>query len=250
MGQVVMPQAELLMQRTFDLASRRMPALEAQRVQLRRELRTLARDRVEIPAGKSIVSEHDRCPHLYLVEQGWVVRSRGLASGRRQIVNYALPGDMLCTDSMLFKASSFDLSARTQVNVIRLDAPNSPELFERYPALAAAVAWAAGQEESILAERVVSLGRRDSLEKLAHALCEMEARLGSIGMMNGDTIELPFNQEDFADMLGISVIHVNRTFRKLYEEGIASYRKGSIEIRDHERLKQIGSFDPAYLHLT
>jgi CRP-like cAMP-binding protein len=250
MGQVAMPQGELTLQRTLDLTVGRMPGLAAMALKLRHDLGTLARDRAEIAAGRSIVEEKGRCPQLYIVEQGWVLRSRGLASGRRQIVGYALPGDLLCTDSLLFKSSSFDLSARTPVNVIRIEAPQGPELFERYPALAAAVAWAVAQDESILAERVVSLGRRDSLEKLAHALCEMEARLTAIGQMRGRALELPLNQEDFADMLGISVIHVNRTFRKLAEEEIAFYRKGAIEIRDPERLKQIAAFDPGYLHLT
>jgi CRP-like cAMP-binding protein len=250
MGQVAMPQSELALQRTLDLVCRRMPGLSAMALKLRHDLGALARDRAEIAAGRAIVEENGRCPQLYLVEQGWVVRSRGLASGRRQIVGYALPGDMLCTDSLLFKSSSFDLSARTPVNVIRIEAPQGVELFERHPALAAAVAWTVAQDESILAERVVSLGRRDSLEKLSHALCELEARLTAIGQMRGMTLELPLNQEDFADMLGISVIHVNRTFRKLAEEEIAFYRKGAIEIRDPDRLKQIASFDPGYLHLT
>ena len=122
-------------------------------------------------------------------------------------------------------------------------------MFERYPGLSAAVAWTAGQEESILAERVVSLGRRDSLEKLAHALCELEARLSAVGMMRGKTIELPLNQEDFADILGISVIHVNRTFRRLSEEKTAEYRKGQIELLNRDRLVELSAFDPSYLHL-
>jgi CRP-like cAMP-binding protein len=213
-----------------------------------RDLKTLARDRVEIGAGRPIVKERERCPQLYLIESGWVFRSRGLASGRRQIVNYALPGDILCSDSILFKASSFDLTARTAVSVIRIEPP-ATEIFERYPGLAAALAWTAAQEESILAERVVSLGRRDSLEKLAHALCELEARLSAIGQMKGRTVELPLNQEDFADILGISVIHVNRTFRRLSEEKTAEYRKGSIELLDRDRLAEISAFDPSYLHL-
>jgi CRP-like cAMP-binding protein len=150
---------------------------------------------------------------------------------------------------MLFKTSSFDLTARTPVSVFRIEAPPNGELFEKYPGLAAAIAWTMGQEESMLAERVVSLGRRDSLEKLAHALCELEARLSAIGQMNGRTIELPLNQEDFADILGISVIHVNRTFRRLSEDGIAEYRKGQIELLDRGKLAQLASFDPAYLHL-
>lgn len=215
---------------------------------LLRDLKVLARDRVEFQAGRPIVKERERCQQLYLLESGWVFRSRGLASGRRQIVNYALPGDFLCVDSVLFKASSFDLTARTQVSALRIEAPSPAELFEHHPGLAAALAWAAGQEESVLAERVVSLGRRDSLEKLAHSLCELDARLSAIGRMKGDVIELPLNQEDFADILGISVIHVNRTFRKLSEEKTAEYRKGQIELLDRNRLAELAAFDPAYLH--
>lgn len=248
MGQLAMPHSDSVIQKALDLASRRMPGLESMSEQLQRDLRTLARDKVEIPNGRSIVSEDARCPQLYLVEQGWVLRSRGLASGRRQIVNYALPGDILCADSVLFKASSFDLTARTAASLIRIDTPQGSELFDRHPGLAAAIAWTMGQEDSILAERVVSLGRRDSLEKLAHALCELEARLSAIGLMRGRTIELPLNQEDFADVLGISVIHVNRTFRRLSEEKIAEYRKGAIDLLDRARLAEIGSFDPGYLH--
>ena len=215
---------------------------------LMRDIKTLARDRIDIPAGRPLVKEHERCPQIYLIESGWVFRSRGLASGRRQIVNYALPGDILCADSMLFKQSSFDLTARTPVSVVRIESPQAAELFERYPGLAAALAWTMGQEESILAERVVSLGRRDSLEKLAHALCELEARLTAIGQMRRRTIELPLNQEDFADILGISVIHVNRTFRRLSDDKTAEYKKGQIELLDRDRLAELAAFDPSYLH--
>jgi CRP-like cAMP-binding protein len=233
-----------------ELLRRKMTSLGPLGETLPRDITALARDRIEIPAGRAIVKENERCQQLYLVESGWVFRSRGLASGRRQIVNYALPGDILCADSMLFRATSFDLTARTPVSLIRIEAPaSSVELFDRFPGLSAAIAWTNGQEESILAERVVSLGRRDSLEKLAHALCELQARLSAIGMMKGRTIELPLNQEDFADILGISVIHVNRTFRRLSEEKTAEYRKGQIELLNRERLVELSAFDPSYLHL-
>jgi len=227
---------------------RKMASLGGLADTLVKDVKSLARDRIDISAGRPIVKEHEHCPQLYLIESGWVFRSRGLASGRRQIVNYALPGDILCADSVLFKTSSFDLTARTPVSVIRIEPPPATELFDHYPGLAAALAWTTGQEESILAERVVSLGRRDSLEKLAHALCELEARLSAIGQMKGKTIELPLNQEDFADILGISVIHVNRTFRRLSEDKIAEYRKGQIDLLDRTRLAGLAAFDPSYLH--
>lgn len=240
--------SETSLEKAGDFLCRKMASVRPMCEALMRDLKTLARDRIEIPAGRPIVKERERCSQIYLVESGWVFRSRGLESGRRQIVNYALPGDLLCVDSAMFKQSSFDLTARTHVSVLRMDAPMAQELFEQYPGLAAALAWTMGHEESVLAERVVSLGRRDSLEKLAHALCELAARLSAIGRMKGDTIELPLNQEDFADILGISVIHVNRTFRKLSEDKTAEYRKGSIELLDRARLKELAAFDPGYLH--
>ncbi len=241
--------ADNAIDRALDLLRRKMSGLNGLGDRLVRDVKALARDRAEISAGRPIVKENDRFTQLYLVETGWIVRVRGLASGRRQIINYALPGDLLCTDSLLFRASSFDLTARTPVSLVRIEAPQGAELFDTYAGLAAAIAWTMGQEESILAERVVSLGRRDSFEKLAHALCELDARLSAIGQMRGRTIELPLNQEDFADILGISVIHVNRTFRRLSEEKIAEYRKGAIDLLDKERLAELSSFDPAYLHL-
>ncbi|RYG23393.1 MAG: Crp/Fnr family transcriptional regulator [Burkholderiales bacterium] len=244
-----MYRTESPIEKAAELLRRKMTSLNGLADTLVRDIKALARDRVEISANRPLVKENERCPQLYLVESGWVFKSRGLASGRRQIVNYALPGDILCADSLLFKSSGFDLTARTSVSVIRIEAPQGSELFERHPGLAAAIAWTMGQEDSILAERVVSLGRRDSLEKLAHALCELEARLSAIGLMRGKTIELPLNQEDFADILGISVIHVNRTFRRLSEEKTAEYRKGAIDLLDRARLAEISGFDPAYLHL-
>lgn len=239
---------DVTLDRACEFLCRKMASVRPLCDSLTRDLKALTRDRMEIPAGRTIVKERERCSQLYLVESGWVFRSRGLESGRRQIVNYALPGDLLCVDSVLFKSSSFDLTARTPVTLLRIDAPSQAELVERHASLAVALAWTVGHDESILAERVVSLGRRDSLEKLAHALCELEARLNAIGMMKGRTLELALNQEDFADMLGISVIHVNRTFRRLSEEKIAEYRKGQIELLDRDRLAELAAFDPAYLH--
>jgi CRP-like cAMP-binding protein len=243
-----MPRADSSLEKAADYLRRKMASAGAPADTLIRDIKSLARDRVDIAANRPIVKEHERCPQLYLIESGWVFRSRGLASGRRQIVNYALPGDILCADSVLFKASSFDLTARTPVSIIRIEPPSSAEMFDKYPGLSAAIAWTMGQEESILAERVVSLGRRDSLEKLAHALCELEARLSAIGHMRGRTIELPLNQEDFADILGISVIHVNRTFRRMSEDKIAEYRKGQIDLLDRAKLAELAAFDRSYLH--
>lgn len=236
--------------RATDRLRKRMATLGPLGPLVARDFAALARDRIDISSGRPIVREGERCPVTYLVERGWAMRVRTMSSGRRQIVNFALPGDILCADSSLFGVSGTDIIARTDVRLFRIDTPSAEELFQRRPGLAAAIAWTTGQEESMLAERLVSLGRRDSLAKLSHALCEMMERLDVIGEVEDGAIETPLNQEDFADMLGISVIHVNRTFRRLSEEEVAKYRKGRVLILDRERLKQMAGFDADYLRLT
>jgi CRP-like cAMP-binding protein len=238
----------LSLEKAGEHMRRKMANLRDIAAEQMRDLRMLTRDRVEVGAGRYIAKEGTRCGVVYLVESGWVFRSRTMSAGQRQIINYAIAGDLLCADSVMFGASGFDLIARTPVSLFRIDVPTHAALIERYRGLAASLAWTAGQEESVLAERVVSLGRRDSLQKLAHALCELSERLSVIGKMSVDIIEAPLNQEDFADLLGISVIHVNRTFRKLSEENIAEYRKGRIELLDRKRLAEIAVFNRAYLH--
>lgn len=250
MSALLKTRSDTLLEKTSELLAHKMSTARTVYDMMVRDLHILARDRVEFPAGRMLVKDRDLRPQLYLVEAGWVFRSRGLASGRRQIVNYALPGDFLCVDSVMFRSSGFDLVSRTPVSLLRVEALPVADLFQHYPGLAAGMAWSAAQEESVLAERAVSLGRRDSLEKLAHALCEMEARLARVGLMRGRSIACPLNQEDFADMLGISVIHVNRTFRRLAEEGAAEYRKGQIEMLDPAKLAELAAFDPAYLRFA
>lgn len=236
--------------RAAERLCRRMASLQPLHDAILADLRMLARDRPEVAAGRMFMSDGDRAPGLYVMESGWALRTRTLRCGRRQIIDYCLPGDMLGAETVMFGAAGFDLVARSAVRLVRLEAPGPADLWRRYPGLAAAVTWTTAQEQSVMAERIVSLGRRDSLEKLAFTLCEMASRLDAIGLLSGDLIETPVNQEDFADILGISVIHVNRTFRRLSEERVVDYAKSRIRILDRRRLADFAGFAPGYLHFA
>ena len=217
---------------------------------LRKDLMELTRERMSFPPGHTIVSAGDRYDSIYLIEEGWVLRSRFLPGGGRQIVNVALPGDFLCFNAMMFRTSEFDLTTRTNCSVFRLKAPDIDRLLEDHKGLAAALMWANAQEESLLAERVVSLGRRDALERLAHVICEIASRLEMIERHSGDVLTIPLIQEDFADILGLSSIHVTRTFRKLSELGAVDYRSGRLRLNRMDILRRVAGFERDYLHFT
>ena len=43
---------------------------------------------------------------------------------------------------------------------------------------------------------------------------------------------LPINQQHVADTLGLSLVHTNKTLRKLVQRGLLTWREGGCEIHD------------------
>lgn len=217
---------------------------------LRQDLDALVRERVTFEAGDTVVRAGDKFTALYLVDDGWVLRARYLPGGSRQIVNFALPGDFLNFTSLMFQQSEYDLVARTPLALWKLQAKNFREMMARHPGLAEALVWSNAHEEMLLAERVVSLGRRDATQRLAHVLCEIVARLELIQRHKGDVLYLPLLQDDFADILGLSVIHIVRVFNRLEQMGAVEYRSKRVKLVDLEKLRKIAGFDGDYLHFS
>ena len=80
----------------------------------------MSRERVSLAAAEALIRAGDRYTHMYLVEDGWILRPRYLPGGTRQIVNVALPGDILCCNKMMFERAEFDLAAKTAATLWKL----------------------------------------------------------------------------------------------------------------------------------
>jgi CRP-like cAMP-binding protein len=187
---------------------------------------------------------------IYLVRSGWAVRSRLLENGARQIVNVAMPGDFLGLNAIIFKDSDFDIVAKTEVTAYLIEKEVLRGVLGRDPELAAAIFWVSAHEESILAERIVSLGRRSVRVRTAHVLCEFLSRLEILDEEMASEILIPLTQEDFADILGTSLVHTNKTLRSLDRDGIIRFRQGLLRIGDRRRLERTAGFERGYLHFT
>ena len=187
---------------------------------------------------------------IYLVRNGWAVRSRLLENGARQIVNVAMPGDLLCLNAMLFERSDFDIVAKTEVTAYLIEKHVLRGVLGRDPHLAAAIFWVTAHEESILAERIVSLGRRSVRVRTAHVLCEFISRLAILDEKLADEFLIPLTQEDFADILGTSLVHTNKTLRSLDRDGIIQFRQRTLRIIDRRELERTAGFERGYLHFT
>lgn len=207
-------------------------------------------DLQQFQAGTVLVPQGGDYGDVYLLDSGWVLRSRHMENGSRQIVNVVLPGDFVAMNALLFATSDFELSCKTDVSAYRLPSNRLGNALMRNAMLSAALFWVNAHEESLLAERIVSLGRRSARERTAHVLCELIARLEITGVGNVKQLVIPISQEEFSDILGISIVHMNKTLRALERDGILSFRNSMLMVLNKPRLEMEAGFDGGYIQFT
>lgn len=201
------------------------------------DIETLDRLDVErAPRECDVFSEGDSIRDLIFLREGWACRYRLLDDGRRHIVNFLLPGDII--GPFTPTAHQF-VAGITDLTLCRLSRDLISTQALRYSGISAAIEALMVAEYELIAERTVSLGRRNAKERTAHLLMELHERLARIGRVADNSFELPLTQENIGDALGLSIVHVNRTVRALREDRIATVGYGRVTIHDFERLAEL-----------
>ena len=121
-------------------------------------------------------------------------------------------------------------------------------LSARYSRIGGALWWLTMVENSTLTEWGLSLARRSAEQHFAHFLCELLVRLSRVGRAEGNSYPLPLTQEQIADVLGLTPVHVNRTLKRLRDSGLVEMNQERLTILDWNAFKQQAGFDPKYLH--
>lgn len=203
----------------------------------------------DVSPHEDIVSVGDVTDRLFINSEGWAIRHRTLEDGRRQIVNFMLPGDIFDLQALSGLEADHNVTTVTRTRVLEVDAAAFLEALKADGHCASAFWWAAVQEESILREQIVRIGRRTARERIAHLLLELHRRLtGALGGKD-DSLLLPITRSDLADALGLTPVHVSRTMSWLHKNGLIEQKRGAVAITDRKRLARLAQFDDDYLHL-
>ncbi len=199
------------------------------------------------PAGRDLVCQGQPDQPAYILADGWVCSYRLLAGGGRQIVDFQIPGDFLGLRSVLCRTAGQSVEPLTKVQATSINAHDLMDVFARNPRLGTAVLWAASRDDAMVVEHLVGIGRRNALERTAHLLLELGARLALVGLGTKAGYDCPLSQYVLADALGLSAVHVNRVLRELREEDLCTFRNGRVELTNFDGLVQLADFDQDYL---
>ena len=198
---------------------------------------------VYVAKGGQMLSQGVVSPHLYTLLQGVVFRFKTLEDGRRQIVNFLFPGDMIGLQGAMEDALLYGIEAVTDARACIFQRERFLELFGVHPRLGFDVAWLAARQEGSLDEHLTAVGRRSAQERVAYLALFLFLRGRTTGLSGRTFLNISLTQAQIADAIGLSVVHTNKTLQVLRRSNVIEWTAERIGIHDLEKAMAFAKYD-------
>lgn len=195
-----------------------------------------------------LIAEGDKPGDVHLVLRGFACRYKILQDGRRQIMAYLVPGDLCDLHVYLLDHMDHSVGTLAECQVVDVSRSSIQQLLGR-PAIARAMLMSTMVDEGTLREWLVNIGQRQAEPRVAHLLCELLARLRSVGLVSDDRYTLPLTQVELADTMGVTPVHMNRVLQSLRRKSLISLEGDQLTVLNSKGLEQEAGWNPSYLHL-
>ena len=215
----------------------------------RREILALPHVTRDLSAHQYLIWDGDRPQSTCLILSGFAMRHKLTGKGSRQIMSIHMKGDLIDLQNSLLGVADHNVQMLTSGTVAMIPVQAIRDIAFRIPTVGMAMWYETLVEGSIFREWILNVGRRDAFTAIAHLLCEFALRLEVAELGKAVNYELPITQEQLADAVGLTPVHVNRTLMRLEQEGHIRRSKRLIEIDDWQNLAKVADFEPRYLHV-
>ncbi|UVO49459.1 Crp/Fnr family transcriptional regulator [Sphingomonas sp. SUN019] len=202
----------------------------------------------KVGARQDLIREGDRPGPVFVMLEGWACRYKILPEGGRQIVAFLMPGDTCDMHVAVLAQMDHSIQTLSASRVAMISRAEMHELVTTRAQIAHALWSTQLVDESTMRAWIVSMGRRDGEARVAHLMCELFVRARNIGLIRGNTLEIPVSQVILADSLGMTPVHINRILRRLRIAGLMELGRGKLTILDPPGLVKVAGFDETYLH--
>ena len=176
------------------------------------------------------------------VRSGILSKFKADNSGRRQIVALRFPGEgILPRDGV----ADYGIQAIVRSEVMVAKAADFDRIVEANPQLQRFFWRLIQRNEAIGYEWLVNCGRRDSMARVAHLLCETAVRMHA----DDGAMVNPFTQQQIAEITGQTSVNVNRVLADMERQGLIERKGRQIQFTDWAEMRRVGSFQPNYLRV-
>ncbi len=203
-------------------------------------VQSLKRRELRLDAGETLIFENQADAPLYTLLDGWAFRFKTLRDGRRQILNFLLPGDLIGVQQKVGDSAEHGVMTLTDAVFCVFERDALWELYRKSPSMGFNVTWLTAREESLVDEKVLTVGRRNAKERIATLLVILFKRAAALREDGGASgVPFPLTQQHVADALGLSLVHTNKTMRKLEQLGLHHIVDGWLHLDNANALVQL-----------
>jgi CRP-like cAMP-binding protein len=200
-------------------------------------VQSLKRRELSVGPGELLIQEGQSEAALFTLLTGWAYRFKTLSDGRRQILNFLLPGDFIGVQQKMVAVAAHGVMSLTHAVLCVFQRDALWELHRQSPAMGFNVTWLSAREESLVDEGLLSVGRRSAEGRISALLMLLFKRAAGRQMDGGaDGVPFPLTQQHVADALGLSLVHTNKTMRKLERGGLYHIAHARLHILDAAKL--------------
>ena len=196
-----------------------------------------------LPAGKQLFAPHQQLRDVYVLCVGWGYRFVQLSDGRRQILNFLLPGDLFSASSVFGERLSFTVRALTAIQVSGMSRAWVQKRLANNPDAMVALAKSCAAEAEVSDKMLIALGKYSAEERIAHLFLHLMKRIAARTVVCEQRYALPLRQQDIADAVGLTPVHVSRILGTFRDRGIAELSNGLLEVFDFHELERLGSLN-------
>lgn len=161
-------------------------------------------------AKHDLIREGDTPGPMLVMLSGWACRYKILPSGTRQIMAFLMPGDACDLHVSMLTEMDHGIQTITAAQVATISRGEMQTMMDEHPGIARAMYTAQLVDEGIMRAWIVSMGRRSSIERVAHLICELYLRAKAIGLAGDAEFGLPLSQVILADALGMTPVSTLR----------------------------------------
>ena len=193
----------------------------------------------KIGVKEYIFSEGDPRTHVFYVEQGVIALSKVLGDGRRQIIDFAYPGDYIGLG--LIKEYIFDAQATCAAKVKCIPASALEDAAASDPELALKLYKAVSAELAAARNLLVCVGQGTAMERIATFLVRLRNQAAGSGASDG-VFRLLMRRSDIGDLLGLTIETVSRTLTKLRSMRVIEIVNSTeIHVLDEDKLERLAA---------
>jgi len=187
--------------------------------------------------GQTLFREGDKSNCVYQIVEGVVRTSKLLVNGRRQILAFGYPGDLVGLSHDCRYHNDCEAIGEVKVKVLRTNACSA--CFDDDQETAQQLMRLAASEVCNMQDHFLMLGRKSAAEKMASFLLTVAHRAGRKDE-KGIVLDLPMCRSDIADFLGLTIETVSRTLTKLRKERMIHLPDPhSVRITSIEKLRNL-----------